>query len=452
MNKCARFTTKARLLFETAALITVFALAHATARAQEHDAPKVEVGAQFSSLSITPPAFGGTENALGFGARVTYNLTDRVAVEAEGNFYPTSLRQTYVTGGNAEQVQFGLKVGKRFEKFGVFAKARPGFVSFDDTLKVTQLPVVTGGVTDIVNTFGSGRKTHFSTDVGGVLELYPTRRVLVRFDFGDTIIRYGEHDVLNYSLVIDPPIDEKPLVKAPAAFKHNFQFTGGVAYRFGKGSGRGDDDATAQSNASDSKRRFEVGIQFSSFALNLSSEDFGFPFFAPFDNGTNTEAGFGARVGYNFTDSFALEAEGNFYPRRGVANSSTGGYPVQMQFGPKFGRRYRHFGIFAKARPGFVTFSRVLTRTGTETFDFGGQTFVFPVFQDSRRTYFSADLGGVLELYPSSRIVTRFDFGDTLIRYGTRSARGIITTAAPPDIPASTRHNFQVTAGIALRF
>jgi hypothetical protein len=449
MNKCARFTTKASLLFKTAALVTAFALAHASARAQEHDAPEVEVGAQFSSLSITPPGFSGTENALGFGARVTYNLTDRVAVEAEGNFYPTSLTQTYVTGGRAEQMQFGLKVGKRFEKFGVFAKARPGFVSFDDTFAVTQLPVVTGPIIDLVNTFSSERKTHFSADVGGVLELYPSRRVLVRFDFGDTVIRYGEHDEVE-SVFVDPSFQSR-LVKAPAAFRHNFQFTGGVAYRFGKGAGRSDDDA-AQPTASDPERRFEVGIQFSSFALNLSSEDFGFPFFAPFDTGSHTEAGFGARVGYNFTDSFALEAEGNFYPRRGSANSSTGGYPVQMQFGPKFGRRFRHFGLFAKARPGFVTFSRVLTRTGTETFDFGGQTFVFPVFEDSRRTYFSADLGGVLEFYPSSRIVTRFDFGDTLIRYGTRSARGIITTAAPPDIPASTRHNFQVTAGIALRF
>src|SRR3712207_8974594 len=39
-----------------------------------------------------------------------------------------------------------------------------------------------------------------------------------------------------------------------------------------------------------------------------------------------------------------------------------------------------------------------------------GQTFTFPTFDDTRRTYFSADLGGVLEFYPSSRVVTRFDF------------------------------------------
>jgi hypothetical protein len=431
-------------LFTAATLIFIIALAPDAVRAQEHDAPKVEVGAQFSSLSITPPNSFGTENATGFGGRITYNINDHLAVEAEGNFYPTGLSQTYVTGGKAEQMQFGLKVGKRFDKFGVFAKVRPGFISFDSTLTVTQTPLVPGGF-DIVNTFTNERKTHFTTDVGGVLELYPTRRVLVRFDFGDTMIRYGEH--VEAGGVFLGSGDT--IFTAPAEIKHNFQFTGGVAYRFGGGAGGQDE---TPSSPSDSKRRFEAGIQFSSFALNLSSEDLGFPFFETFDAGNNTEAGFGARVGYNFTDNFALEAEGNFYPRRSSANSTTGGYPVQMQFGPKVGKRFRHFGLFAKARPGFVTFSRVLHQTGTETFTFGSQTFIFPTFDDRRRTYFSTDLGGVLELYPSSRILTRFDFGDTLIHYGQRDARGLLTGAPPPSISPSTSHNFQFTAGIGLRF
>jgi hypothetical protein len=432
-------------LFTAAALIFILALAPSETRAQEHDAPKVEVGTQFSSLSITPPGSFGTENATGSGGRVTYNINDHVAVEAEGNFYPTALSQTYRTGGKAEQMQFGLKVGKRFDKFGIFAKARPGFVSFDSTLTVSQLPIAAGGIIDIVNNLTSERKTHFTTDVGGVLELYPTRRVLVRFDFGDTIIRYGEHVEAGETFLGSG----STLFTAPTEIRHNFQFTGGVSYRFGGGDAGVQDEAP--SSPSDSKHRFEAGVQFSSFALNLSSSDLGFPFFTPFA-GNHTEAGFGARVGYNFTDNFALEAEGNFFPRRSSANSTTGGYPVQMQFGPKVGRRFRHFGLFAKARPGFVTFSRVLHQTGTETLTFGSRTLTFPTFDDRRRTYFSTDLGGVLELYPSSRILTRFDFGDTLIHYGQRDARGLITGTLPPGIPPSTGHNFQFTAGIGLRF
>src|SRR2546423_746481 len=113
------------------ALISALLVCAATVCAQEHDAPKVEVGVQFSSLSVTPPQFFGTENAAGFGARVTYNLTDYFAVEGEGDIFPVGMQQTFVSGGGAEQVQFGVKVGKRFKRFGLFAKARPGFVSFD---------------------------------------------------------------------------------------------------------------------------------------------------------------------------------------------------------------------------------------------------------------------------------------------------------------------------------
>ncbi|MFL6284716.1 MAG: outer membrane beta-barrel protein [Pyrinomonadaceae bacterium] len=187
--------------------------------------------------------------------------------------------------------------------------------------------------------------------------------------------------------------------------------------------------------------KVEVGAQFSSLSIT-----------PPNSFGTENATGFGGRVTYNINDHFAVEAEGNFYPTGLSQTYVTGGKAEQMQFGPKIGKRFRHFGLFAKARPGFVTFSRVLHQTGTETFTFGSQTFVFPTFDDRRRTYFSTDLGGVLELYPSSRILTRFDFGDTLIRYGQRDARGLITGTLPPGIPSSTRHNFQFTAGLGLRF
>ncbi len=437
-------------LLSLAAIITALLSFSANVRAQERDAPKVEVGAQFSSLSLTPPGFSGTENPAGFGGRITYNLNDYFAVEAEGNIYPTRVGREFASGGAAEQMQFGVKVGKRYNRFGVFAKARPGFVSFGDTIKLTSTLIarVPGGVPRPFTEFGSERKTHFSTDVGGVLEFYPSRRLVVRFDAGDTIIRYGEHDQLSFGSVLVTP-DELPIVKAPAETKHNFQFTAGVAYRFGGGTG-GDDDEP-QTGGAERDRRFEVGVQFSSLALRFSSPSFGFGA-GPFDLGTNTEAGFGGRVGYNLSDNVALEAEGNFYPRRSFSNSTTGGYPSQMQFGVKAGKRLRHFGIFAKARPGFVTFSRVATLTGTESFTFGGQTFTFGTFEDKRKTNFSMDVGGVFEFYPTRRVFTRFDVGDTIIRFGERNVPGFLVTDPGFVIPAETTHSFQFSAGIGFRF
>jgi len=61
-------------------------------------------------------------------------------------------------------------------------------------------------------------------------------------------------------------------------------------------------------------------------------------------------------------------------------------------------------------------------------------------------------VGGVFEFYPTSRILTRFDVGDTMIRYPSRDTpQGFINTP-PLNLPAELRHNLQVTAGIGFRF
>jgi hypothetical protein len=195
-------------------------------------------------------------------------------------------------------------------------------------------------------------------------------------------------------------------------------------------------------------RGFEVGIQFSSLVLNPPSNGFGFD-----EGGADAEAGGGARLGFNATDDLAFEIEGNFYPRRRFGiNTAVGGYPGQVQAGVKYGRRFERFGVFAKARPGVVTFSSVPEVDGYDSYVFGGQTFFIPNFRETSKTYFSMDLGGVLEFYPSKRILTRFDVGDTMIRYPERDNPSSFTTAPPPRLPAELRHNLQVTAGIGFRF
>ncbi|PYS81535.1 MAG: hypothetical protein DMF67_16330 [Acidobacteria bacterium] len=187
--------------------------------------------------------------------------------------------------------------------------------------------------------------------------------------------------------------------------------------------------------------KFEVGAEFSS--LSVRSPDFA---------GTQDAVGFGARVTYNLNASLALEAAGDIYRRLRFSDGATGGQPAQMQFGLKAGRRFERFGVFAKARPGFVTFGGVPALVGTQTVTFGGQQFVIPLFENRRKTYFSTDAGGVLEFYPSRRLITRFDFGDTIIRYGQRRSQATLDPATAFDLPAETRHNFQFSAGVGFRF
>jgi hypothetical protein len=397
--------------------------------AQESPA-RIELGVQFSSMNFSNVPNGGTSlSALttteaGFGGRFTFNLNKHFALEAEGNFFP---HRTAIglANGTVLQGQAGVKVGQRFKHFGLFAKARPGIVSFSE---VGELIDVGGALT-----FVEKRKQFFSLDAGGVIEFYPSRRILTRIDVGDTIIYH-----IPRSFFLSPFSGTMPAT-------HNLQVSAGIGFRLLDP----DKDDSNTSAPLDRSRKFEVGGQFSSLSVSVHERFFS-GLSAPFEfRDTQTAIGFGGRVTYNVNSSFAVEGEGNFFPADGiVANRGrSGGRILQGQFGIKTGKRFQRFGIFAKARPGVISFGRTVKIDVVDN----SQAFPIITFRAERSSYFSTDVGGVLEFYPSSRIVTRFDGGDTIIRYGpTRLPFGISPTIE--NIPPVTQHNFQFSAGVGVRF
>ena len=207
--------------------------------AQDEDVPKFEVGGQFtvlsggrptpiSSLPIIVPDDFEDITRLGFGGRFTYNLTNTIAIEAEGNFFPNTkdFQDLSVPGGSVFQAQFGVKAGKRFSKIGIFGKARPGFVRFSEASRMTGTTTITFNNQQFTHgLFTLGSETDFSMDLGGVVEFYPSRRIVTRVDFGDTIIRYGVYQRESFILSV-------PFVQRPAETKHNFQFSAGIGFRF----------------------------------------------------------------------------------------------------------------------------------------------------------------------------------------------------------------------------
>lgn len=226
MNKQAR-------LLALATLFVFFSLQQAQAQAE--DAPRFEIGAQFSSLTIREPSFSNDfRTEPGFGGRVTFNFTDYLAAEAQVDFYPNDNgRSSEFAGGRTTTGLFGVKAGKRFERFGVFGKARPGFVRFERTLSgfivdpntsPSQFPVIQPE---------HRSRTEFATDIGGVLEFYPTRRIVTRFDIGDTIIRYQERTIMFPTFFPGPPPTTGVVfITRPNETKHNFQFSAGIGFRF----------------------------------------------------------------------------------------------------------------------------------------------------------------------------------------------------------------------------
>jgi hypothetical protein len=138
---------------------------------------RVEVGPQYTNISL--PVLGHEcsatpcrKNLSAPGFNFAFNFVHNVAFDSSLNFIPGQ-------HGTDQMIEglFGFKVGARFKHVGVFGKARPGFIYYENALPG-------GGVkspTDL---------TRFATDFGGVIELYNARKSIWRVDVGTTVVRY----------------------------------------------------------------------------------------------------------------------------------------------------------------------------------------------------------------------------------------------------------------------
>ena len=85
----------------------------------------------------------------------------------------------------------------RWQRVGAFVKARPGFLFFSRDPFGVGRPGITLGLTDWAHSLDP------TIDIGGVVEYYTPSGVIVRFDLGDTIVRYHSRAVVASQL--DPP-------------------------------------------------------------------------------------------------------------------------------------------------------------------------------------------------------------------------------------------------------
>jgi hypothetical protein len=219
--------------FVVAAIVSsMLSMSWATAQAQAQtkpqpsapdDLPKYELGVDFTTLSLCC-----YDTRPGAGGRFTYNWNRRVALEAAGYFIPENNQSGLITG-SISQGLFGVKAGQRFQKWGIFGKARPGVISLSK------------GFFDIVPN-GNGtafpfdiivhRQTNFALDLGGVIEVYPTKKLVLRFDGGVLFNRYPSQ--LHHSGFVDPStgLFVPETFTSPGFTQRYFQFIGGVGFRF----------------------------------------------------------------------------------------------------------------------------------------------------------------------------------------------------------------------------
>jgi hypothetical protein len=170
----------------------------------QSESPRFELGPTFSVISLDH-AFEKTHS--GVGERFTWNLSRHFAFDSVLTITPIEPQTAAnVEGGRLTQGQFGIKAAWKRKRVGVFGKARPGFVSFSQA------------ITNEPNLFDQGLRTFFSFDIGGGAEVYPSARTVLRFDFGDTLIRY--------------PVIPTPFGTLGSSTTNNFQFSTSVQFRF----------------------------------------------------------------------------------------------------------------------------------------------------------------------------------------------------------------------------
>lgn len=155
----------------------------------QSDVPRFEIGAQYSLLNFNTFACctKAHRKESGGGGRFTLNFNKYISAEAQLDYFPNSDVERIGTidvplRGSKTLIVVGVKAGSRNDRWGVFAKARPGFIHFSSVPAFLCLAMA-GSCPQPV-------KTNFAFDVGGVFEYYPSSKVVVRFDAGDTIIHH----------------------------------------------------------------------------------------------------------------------------------------------------------------------------------------------------------------------------------------------------------------------
>ena len=154
--------------------------------------PPLEVAGHVSTVRLGEP---GDTNA-GFGGRVTVNLAPWFALEAGGSVFPDETFSLPVSPALAPSSRLlhhrrrfeafaGPKLTLRGDRVGVFVVVRPGVTRARDGGIDCEGPIC-----PLILVARSQYRSELALDAGGGLEIYPSRRTVVRFDVGDLVIRH----------------------------------------------------------------------------------------------------------------------------------------------------------------------------------------------------------------------------------------------------------------------
>jgi hypothetical protein len=201
-------------------LATPFSCITTHAQSSHEALRRWEIGGHYTLLNIASDrvdCFSCSVNNSGLGLNLGVNFRRWIGFDSEINFFPDpGVGATNQEGGRITQGLFGVRVGIPKEKWGLFAKFRPGFVSNGRTIiAVSPIPPPFS--------FAFGRLTHFASDMGGIFEYNVTRQISFRTDLGDTIVRHGRQTYISIT---------GNSLTVLRYYRNNLQFSTGIIFRF----------------------------------------------------------------------------------------------------------------------------------------------------------------------------------------------------------------------------
>ena len=377
-------------------------------RAQEEYA-RFELGAQYSTIRETDANRNGVSFS-GFGGRFDWNLTRRLALESQVDFFPEhAVPFLLVQGGQTLQAVFGVRAKViQTHHFAVCGLVRPGLLHF------TGVQALSGQASPY---YTEQPATYFVLNLGGGIEYYPSPRWILRADIEGDPYRVPAY------FAAYPGGGTAVL---PGKINDTTRLSFGAAYRLGR--------LLENERETNVPGKWEFGPLFS--AMMISREGL--------TDNVRSEPGFGGYASYRFYGALFLDGDLSYFPRgTDFSGPHDGGTILQALIGLKGGIRRNHFGFFGKVRPGFNRYAQALTSVTSS-----GQSN--PTYTYDRSTTFALDLGGILEFYPRERSTVRLEVGDTHLFFNTRDVNvdGIMQSYGG----GKMKHSIQLMLGYGWRF
>jgi len=154
---------------------------------------------------------------VGVGGRAGWRPNDWLGVEAELDAYPLDFPGPASFSAGRVEALFGATFGSRRGGVRPFARVRPGFMQFHAAAE--PFGCIAIFPPPLACTLAAGR-TVFALDAGGGVEIDATPRAFVRFDVGDSMLKYP-----------GPSLDQR-FERRESFFSHDFRFAAGAGVRF----------------------------------------------------------------------------------------------------------------------------------------------------------------------------------------------------------------------------